>query len=146
MQQFEPLLYGQFYHIYNHAVGGRDLFRESNDYEHFLGLYNKYISSVADTYAWVLMKNHFHLLIKVKEEKEIGYYKKLNSDRPNDPVRFQTTTDLSEFGEPESVDVSNLKRPDIRNIFRTFSTPTVNTSTNATKPAVHYSNDHLNGS
>ena len=111
MQPFEKLDAGQFYHIYNHGVGERDLFREPDNYEYFLGLYDKYISPIAETYAWCLMPNHFHLLIRIKEEEGIGYYKKLNSDRSSDSVRFQTTTDLSEFGEPGRVDVNNLKRP-----------------------------------
>jgi putative transposase len=73
MQQIEPLNYGKFYHIYNKGVDSCDLFHEHTNYEHFLNLYDKYISPVADTYAWVLMKNHFHLLVKIKDEKEIGF-------------------------------------------------------------------------
>jgi REP element-mobilizing transposase RayT len=92
-------------------VGGRDLFRGPDNYEYFLGLYDKYMSPVAETYAWCLMPNHFHILIRIKEENEIGYYKKLNTDRSNDSVRFQTTTDLSEFGEPGRVGINKLKRP-----------------------------------
>ena len=71
--QTEVLKYGHFYHLYNRGVDSCDLFREPDNYEHFLGLYDKHISPVADTYAWVLMPNHFHLLVKVKEEKEIGF-------------------------------------------------------------------------
>jgi hypothetical protein len=37
MQPFEILEYGQFYHIYNHGVGGRNLFLEPGNYEYFLG-------------------------------------------------------------------------------------------------------------
>ena len=73
MQQPQPLNYGKFYHIYNKGVNSCDLFYESTNYEHFLKLYDTYISPVADTYAWVLMKNHFHLLIRIKEEAEIGF-------------------------------------------------------------------------
>ena len=73
MQQIEPLSYGKFYHIYNKGVNNCDLFFEPTNYEHFLKLYDTYISSVADTYAWVLMKNHFHLLVRIKEEAEIGF-------------------------------------------------------------------------
>jgi REP element-mobilizing transposase RayT len=36
-----------------------------------MGRYKKYISPVADTYAWCLMPNHFHLLLRIKEENEI---------------------------------------------------------------------------
>jgi len=28
---------------------------------------------VADTYAWVLMKNHFHLLVRIKKKAGIGF-------------------------------------------------------------------------
>lgn len=113
MQQNEKLEHGHFYHIYSHGVGARDLFRCEENYLHFLSLYDKYIETVAETYAWVLMPNHFHVLVRIKEEKQIGFYKKLNSDSPpaGGSVRFQTTTDLSEFGEPERVDISKLKRP-----------------------------------
>jgi putative transposase len=62
--KYESLEAGCYYHVYNHAVGGRLLFSEPNNYEYFLSLYDKYISPVADTYAWVLMPNHFHFLIK----------------------------------------------------------------------------------
>ncbi len=60
----EPLTTGKYYHIYNRGIDGCNLFRDPENYEHFLGLYDKYISPVADTYAWVLMPNHFHLLVK----------------------------------------------------------------------------------
>lgn len=111
MQTFEPLDYDKYYHIYNHAVGGRNMFQIADNYEHFLKLYNKDISTVAETYAWVLMPNHFHLLIKIKGEDEIGFYKNFNVNSSNESAKFQTTTDLSEFGEPERVDVDRLKRP-----------------------------------
>jgi putative transposase len=31
-------------------------------------LYEAHINPIAETYAWRLMKNHFHFLIKIKEE------------------------------------------------------------------------------
>jgi putative transposase len=62
--KYESLETGCYYHVYNHTVGGRLLFREPENYEYFMSLYDKYISPVTDTYAWVLMPNHFHFLIK----------------------------------------------------------------------------------
>jgi putative transposase len=85
MQPFEQLKFGNYYHIYNHGAGDRDLFREHDNYEFFLGLYDKYISPVAETYAWVLMLNHFHLLVKIKEEAEV--IKLFTPDRVPNPVR-----------------------------------------------------------
>ena len=59
------------YHIYNRGINSCDLFQEKTNYEHFLGLYDKYIEPIADTFAWVLMKNHFHLLVRIKTKDEI---------------------------------------------------------------------------
>ena len=60
-----------YYHIYNRGINRCDLFRETNDYRQFLRFYEKYIEPIADTYAWVLMPNHFHLLIRIKSEKKL---------------------------------------------------------------------------
>lgn len=68
MEKLQP---GKYYHIYNRGNNREDLFRTAGNYQHFLHLYEKYIVPVAETYAWVLMKNHFHLLVKIKEVKEI---------------------------------------------------------------------------
>jgi REP element-mobilizing transposase RayT len=100
MQQIEPLNYGKFYHIYNRGVDRCDLFVEHTNYEHFLNLYDKYILPVADTYAWVLMKNHFHLLVRVKEESEIGFL--------SDAASSKFTT-LSGCETTERVGVSSKK-------------------------------------
>jgi len=67
MSRSERLLNGKFYHLFNRGIDGCDLFREPDNYEYFLNLYEKYIEPVADTYAWVLMKNHFHFLVKMKD-------------------------------------------------------------------------------
>ena len=81
-----PLKEGIFYHIYNRGINSCNLFREPDNYEHFLELYDKYISPVAETFAWVLMPNHFHLLVRVKEDV---VYKYSNADRSIDAVRFE---------------------------------------------------------
>ena len=62
---------GMFYHIYNHANGFENLFRSDENYRYFLQQWGKYIDPVAETYAHCLMPNHFHFLIKIKEEKEV---------------------------------------------------------------------------
>lgn len=95
MQKFEQLEYDKFYHIYNHGVGGRDLFRDANNYEYFLELYDKYISSIAETYAWVLMKNHFHLLVKIRSVEECLNLTGFETpDRVLNPVRGEKLDNL----------------------------------------------------
>lgn len=58
----EALETGQYYHIYNHANGDDNLFREAKNYPFFLQKYHQHISPIAETIAWCLMPNHFHLL------------------------------------------------------------------------------------
>jgi REP element-mobilizing transposase RayT len=69
----ERLKEGQFYHIYNRGNNRRDLFLEPAHYEHFLALYDKFISPVAETLAWVLMPNHFHMVVRIKENVVYKY-------------------------------------------------------------------------
>ncbi len=65
------LIFEKYYHIYNHANGDENLFREQKNYEYFLEKYKQHISPIAETIAWCLMPNHFHLLVKIKTEEEI---------------------------------------------------------------------------
>ena len=62
---------GKFYHIYNRGCNREVLFYNIANYEFFLRRYDNYLSAYLDTYAFCLLPNHFHLLIRVKEEKEI---------------------------------------------------------------------------
>ncbi|GAB1451521.1 hypothetical protein MASR2M47_15770 [Draconibacterium sp.] len=64
--EHEPLLQGNYYHIFNRGNNRCNLFSKPEEYEHFLHLYDKYILPIADTFAWALMGNHFHFLVRIK--------------------------------------------------------------------------------
>jgi putative transposase len=68
-----PLEYGKYYHIFNRGNNREDIFKKDEDYQHFLELYAIYINTVADTFAWCLMRNHFHFLVRILNVNEIGY-------------------------------------------------------------------------
>ena len=70
MSKPEPLLYGQYYHIYNRGNSGETLFREQRNYPYLLKLHAKYIEPVAETYVYCLMPNHFHFLVRIKDPGE----------------------------------------------------------------------------
>jgi len=72
-----PLEYGEYYHIYNRGNNREDVFFEERNYRHFLSLYAKYILPNADTYAYCLLRNHFHLLVRIltQEEQTLGFLK-----------------------------------------------------------------------
>jgi len=101
-----PLEFGKYYHIFNRGINRCEIFKESSNFKHFLSLYDKYISLVADTYAWVLMKNHFHFLVRVKDEVEIQFLpsKYKNTDRFDKPCQvFSEGKDPSGFSKPDGV-------------------------------------------
>ncbi len=79
-----------FYHIYNRANGSENLFRSNENYRYFLRQWVKYIQPVAETYAYCLMPNHFHFLIRTFGE---GQLKKKYSTLG----KFQTFQELMEF-------------------------------------------------
>lgn len=60
---FEP---DAIYHIYNRS--NQTIFLNHENYLFFLEKINKLIFPVCSVYAWVLMPNHFHLLVEAKEE------------------------------------------------------------------------------
>ena len=70
-----PLEKGNYYHIYNSGNNSIDVFFDAESYYHFLRLYDKYISPIADTYAWCLLKNHFHILVYLRMDNEIEFEK-----------------------------------------------------------------------
>jgi REP element-mobilizing transposase RayT len=76
---YTKLVFGNYYHIYNRGINSGDIFHFNEDYEHFYHLYEKYIDPIAETFAWVYLKNHFHFLVRVKDEEEIGYFKSLTN-------------------------------------------------------------------
>jgi putative transposase len=60
-----------FYHVYNHGNGDDNIFRCDENYRYFLLKYKKYIPAIAETYAYCLMPNHFHFLIRTREANAI---------------------------------------------------------------------------
>ena len=66
MEKKTPILHGNYYHIYNRGNNRGDVFFEADNYNYFLKLYAKYIEPVAETFAWCLLKNHFHCLFDLK--------------------------------------------------------------------------------
>ncbi len=63
-----------FYHVYNRANGSERLFRQEKNYYFFLKRFSKYISPIANTYAYCLIPNHFHFLLRIKKLEELANY------------------------------------------------------------------------
>ncbi len=54
-----------FFHVYNHAIDNKLIFYKPCNYQHFVGLMDKYCFKYKMTViAYCLLPNHFHLLIQ----------------------------------------------------------------------------------
>ncbi|MEZ4884563.1 MAG: hypothetical protein R3E32_07555 [Chitinophagales bacterium] len=74
---YEKLEEGYFYHIYNRGINGENIFKKEKNYLFFLKKYAQHIPPVMDTYAYCLLKNHFHLLVRIKtREEQEAYFEK----------------------------------------------------------------------
>jgi len=103
---------GNYYHIYNRGNNRMNLFEEPADYERFLWLYDRYISPVAETLAWVLMPNHLHLLVRIKENVVYKYSKdrpiKINADRFKNAVGLTRDVEWDKFFEENKWETTDL--------------------------------------
>ncbi len=72
MNKTQPLEPGLYYHIFNRGNNRENLFYEDRNYEYFLKLYTHYVHPFTNTYAYCLMPNHFHFLVRIKTEEELN--------------------------------------------------------------------------
>ena len=70
MKTLVPLEYNKYYHIYNRGINSCALFRKHENYEYFLKLYEHHIDPIAETFAWCLLRNHFHFIVRIKNNTE----------------------------------------------------------------------------
>ena len=87
---------GYFYHIYNRGNNSEMIFFSEENYAYFLKLLTKYIFPVADIYAYCLLNNHFHILVRIKEKNEIEI-NKLKFSTVEKPKEVSASRQFSHF-------------------------------------------------
>jgi len=70
MEQHAHLEPGRYYHIFNRGINGANIFLEERNFAYFLNLYAKHVEPVAEIFAYSLLRNHFHLLVRVRGPTE----------------------------------------------------------------------------
>ncbi|MCW1929926.1 MAG: transposase [Candidatus Kerfeldbacteria bacterium] len=74
-----------FYHIFNRGNNKQKIFRDSRDFDYFLGLLQEYTTppknnehinfyGTIETVCYCLMSNHFHLIVHQLPEKAISQF------------------------------------------------------------------------
>jgi REP element-mobilizing transposase RayT len=83
------------YHVLNHAIHNNNLFIKNTNYEYFLQQLSKHTNPVCQLYAYCLMPNHFHLLLRIRDENTIiAYYhqRQLAKNKNYNPSAFDIST------------------------------------------------------
>ncbi len=119
-----PLQPDVCYHIFNHANGFENLFVNDGNYQYFLKKFATHISPIADTFAYCLMPNHFHLLVRIKPTAQLSESLKL-SESSKASISNQLSKRFSNFfsayaqsfnkqqNRKGSLFVSNFKRKEV---------------------------------
>ena len=68
---FPPLIPGNFYHIYNRGNNHENIFLQERNHAYFLALWWKHTSPIAETWAYCLLKNHFHVAVYIKNREDL---------------------------------------------------------------------------
>lgn len=94
-----------YYHIYHRGIVKKNVFLGERDYKHFLNRYRYYLLLAVDTYAFCLLKNHIHLLIRVRStDEQKSIFEKLNIKMASDSLhglgykQFKVYSASTQFG------------------------------------------------
>jgi putative transposase len=125
---FPPMVPSGYYHVFNRGNNKENLFYQSKNYGYFLEKYKHYLSPWLDIYAYCLLPNHFHLLVRVKEatvffkakefwkfvkdmpEKDLSGFRNLTGlvSRCEDLSGFQNLTGLASRRDEDPTGFQNL--------------------------------------
>lgn len=97
--EIPSLVYGTFYHIYNRGNNRENVFVQERNYSYFMELWWKHISPIAETWAYGLLRNHFHAAVLIKNREDLTGLTSKNTNRnlgvDNSTRRSESPEDLS---------------------------------------------------
>ncbi|MES2544696.1 MAG: hypothetical protein V4548_07415 [Bacteroidota bacterium] len=65
------------YHVYNRSIDKKMMFASDKNYAYFIRQFDKYLSDYIKIYAYSLLGNHFHFMIKVNDLRHLTNSEKL---------------------------------------------------------------------
>ena len=68
-----------FYHIYNRGINSCSIFQNEENRLFFLSKFAHYLNEICEVYAYCLMPNHFHFLVKIKSKETVKDFAEKNT-------------------------------------------------------------------
>ncbi|MFA5971450.1 MAG: hypothetical protein WC780_03775 [Lentimicrobiaceae bacterium] len=106
----QPLIPDTCFHIFNHANGFENVFKEAENYRFFLEKYQLHISPIAETYAYCLMPNHFHLVVRIRKREVI-----------ENLIRNKTSSKVLNFGRGSDNEIEKFLSKQFANLFSSYT-------------------------
>lgn len=111
-----PLVPDTSFHIYNHANGFENVFKEAENYRFFLEKYQLHISPIVETYAYCLMPNHFHLVVRIRKHEVIE-----NLIRNKNISLEENTSKVLNFGSVSDNEIEKFLSKQFANLFSSYT-------------------------
>lgn len=102
--EIPPITYGTFYHIYNRGNNRENIFVQERNYAYFMELWWKHVSPIAETWAYGLLRNHFHAAVFIKYKEDLTGLTSKNDNR-------NTGADKGIHPSDSHEDLSGLRNP-----------------------------------
>src|SRR3989304_2591956 len=67
-----PITFGTFFHIYNRGNNGENIFIQERNYAYFMELWWKHTYQIFETWAYCLLRNHFHIVGFMKSKEDLS--------------------------------------------------------------------------
>lgn len=114
---YPPMIPGEFYHVFNRGNNRDNIIYKPRNAGYFLKKYIKYLCPIVDTYAYCLLPNHFHLLVRVKTLEEM-----LGGDTTDLPG-FSNLVDLAKRGNETATTeyISEMVSEQFRLLFMSYA-------------------------
>lgn len=83
------------YHIYNRTVDKKPMFSSNENYIFFIRQFDKYLSDYLKIYAYCLLGNHFHFMVKINDMTELNTFRKLSKlNKHSQKLEQKSTHDI----------------------------------------------------
>lgn len=108
------------YHIYNRTVDRKPMFTSDRNYHFFIRQFDKYLSGYIKIYAYCLLGNHFHFMIKVNDLTDLTTFEKLsNLDNENNLTTSKKLSNLEESSQHKTT--HNIISHQFKKFFQSYA-------------------------
>jgi putative transposase len=99
-----PLTCGTFFHIYNRGNNRENVFLQERNFAYFMDLWWKHTHLIAETWAYCLLRNHFHAAVYIKNKEDLTGLR-------DDSLHCDACVDIGANPSNPHQDLSGLKEP-----------------------------------